>query len=65
MIEEIVIRGQKFRGILCCPSAKTPWKISVSFKFGSWKTYGKYPNLLAAMAAWHELKERERLEKSS
>jgi len=56
MIEEIIIRDQKFRGILCCPSLKTPWKINVSFKPGSWKTFGKYSLPSEAEAAWNELK---------
>lgn len=62
MVEEIVIRNQKFRGILGCPSIETPWKISVSFKPGSWKTYGKYSLPSEAESAWNELKKRKEYE---
>ena len=64
MIEEIEIRGQKFRGIMCCPSVKTPWKINYSLKFGSWKTYGKYSLPSEAEAAWDELKKRKEYEET-
>lgn len=61
MIEEIEIRGQKLRGILRCPSVETPWKISISFNPGSWKTWRKYATSTEAEADWKELKIRNEL----
>ena len=57
MVEEIKIGTQTFRGILTCPSVNTPWKISISFNPGSWKTWGKYATSTAAEEAWAELKK--------
>ena len=58
MVEEIKIGTQRFRGILLCNSAETPWKITIGFTPGSWKTWGKYSTEEKALAAWAELKAR-------
>jgi len=54
-IEELEIDGRKYRGILGCPSVKTPWKITISNKPGSWKTWKKFEYPSEAEAAWSGL----------
>jgi len=57
MIEEIEIRGNKYRGIFGCPSANTPWKITWCFKGDwNWRTWKKFETMTAAEAAWNQLK---------
>jgi len=56
MIEEIKIRDCVYRGIHCCPSANTPWKITVAYKPGCWQTWKKFKTMTAAEEAWDHLK---------